>query len=204
MANLLITQGCTGTYSIIDVLGDHFNFGRGHGKINHHCRNPNMDPDRQISFAKSKLVYVFCNPYDYTISSFTRSEEFNRVHNAADQCDADYNYFNERKGQTLREYLEDPYDAFKYEEHARGYLENPERKYELLFMKYECLEQHGILPLINFWGVTNVNPASYTFKKRKSDWTSQPDDIKELLEKKYGSTMKWYESLPLYQHFTRP
>jgi len=27
MKNFLITQGCTGTYSLINVIGRHFNFG---------------------------------------------------------------------------------------------------------------------------------------------------------------------------------
>ena len=200
MTNLMITQGCTGTYSIIDVLGDHFNFGRGHGNINHHCRNPNRDPDRNISFDGSKLVYIFCNPYDYVISSFNRGERFNIAHNGADQCNGDYEYFENNIGQTLVEYLKDPYDAYKYREHAEGYLNNVDRKYSLLFLKYEALSEYGIKPLINFWNL-DVNPALYTFKKRKSDWTQQPEEIKELLKSKYGDVMEWYQKLPLVQEF---
>ena len=202
MTNLMITQGCTGTYSIIDVLGDHFNFGRGHGNINHHCRNPNLDPDRDISFEGSRLAYIFCNPYDYAISSFNRGAKFNEVHNRPDQCNGDHEYFRDRQGQTLKEYLEDPHDAYLYREHAEGYLNNPDRAYDLLFLKYEALDVHGIKPLLEFWNVS-MDPAIYKFKKRKSDWTQQPPEIKDLLSKKYGATMEWYQSLPLVQQLSR-
>lgn len=202
MTNLMITQGCTGTYSIIDILGDHFNFGRGHGNINHHCRNPNLDPDRNISFDGSKLVYIFCNPYDYTISSFNRGVKFNEVHNRPDQCDGDHEYFKDRQGQTLKEYLEDPYDAYRYREHAEGYLNNINRNYDLLFLRYESLGVYGIKPLLEFWNLSG-NPNHYKFKKRKSDWTSQPQEIKDLLNSKYGDIMEWYESLPLVQLFNK-
>jgi hypothetical protein len=202
MTNLMITQGCTGTYSIIDVLGDHFNFGRGHGNINHHCRNPNLDPDRNISFEGSRLAYIFCNPYDYTISSFNRGVKFNEVHNRPDQCNGDHEYFRDREGQSLKEYLEDPHDAYYYREHAEGYLNNPDRAYDLLFLKYESLDLYGIKPLLSFWEV-NMDPLLYKFKKRKSDWTQQPQEIKDLLHKKYGATMDWYQSLPLLQKLPR-
>lgn len=202
MKNILITQGCTGTYSIIDAIGDHFNFGKGHGKINHHCRNPNKDPDRNILFDDSKLVYIFCNPYDYTISSFNRGEKFNEVHNRSDQCDGDHEYFKRRPGLSLKEYLEDPHDAFFYKEHAIGYLENHNRKYDLLFMKYEALSDYGISPLISFWNL-NLNPNIYKFKKRKSDWTNENEEVKLLLKTKYGDIMNWYESLPLIQEYVK-
>lgn len=202
MKNFLITQGCTGTYSIINCIGEYFNFGKNHGSINHHCRNPNLDPDRNISFDESKLVYIFCNPYDYTISSFNRGVKFNEIHNRPNQCDGDYKYFRDREGQTLKEYLEDPYDAYRYREHAEGYLNNIDRKYDLLFLRYESLAVYGIKPLLEFWNL-DVDPNNYRFKKRKSDWTKEPQEIKDLLHLKYGDMMKWYESLPLVQLFNK-
>jgi hypothetical protein len=202
MTNILITQGCTGTYSIINSIGDYFNFGKGHGKINHHCRNPNKDPDKNVLFDNSKLVYIFCNPYDYTISSFNRGEKFNKLHNRPDQCDGDYEYFEKRNGLTLKKYLEDPYDAFFYKEHAIGYLENDGRNYDLLFMKYEALSKFGISPLISFWNL-NINPNIYTFKMRKSDWKNENEEIKSLLKNKYGDIMDWYESIPLIQEYRK-
>ena len=73
----MITQGCTGTYSIINVIGKSFNDGQ-NTSINHRCRNPNYN----IFSPNSKVIYLMCNPYDYTISSFTRSKEgsFNISH----------------------------------------------------------------------------------------------------------------------------
>jgi len=95
-----------------------------------------------------------------------------------------------------------PYDAFLYKEHALGYLENDNRKYDLLFMRYEALSEFGISPLISFWSL-DVNPTVYKFRKRKSDWKNESDEIKELLEKKYGDIMRWYESLPLVKEYNR-
>jgi len=192
MANFLITQGCTGTYSIIGVLGGRFN----NPQINHHCRNPNYS----VFGKNSRVAYLMCNPYDYTISSFTRNKEgpFNVDHTR--QCDGDWKYFEDRKNQTLEEYLADPYDAFKYKEHADGYLNNTDRQYNLLFMRYEALSEYGIKPLIDFWGL-DADPSSYKFKKRKSDWTQMSDEVKLLLENKYGKVMEWYQNLPLTREF---
>lgn len=195
MKNFLITQGCTGTYSIINIIGRSFNFGQ-NTSINHHCRNPNYD----IFSPNSKVIYLMCNPYDYTISSFTRSKEgpFNISHTR--QCGGDWKYFESRTDQTLEEYLADPYDAFKYKEHADGYLNNTDRQYNLLFMKYEALGVYGIKPLIDFWGL-DVNPSVYKFKNRKSDWNDMSDEVKLLLKGKYGKVMEWYENLPSIQKF---
>lgn len=192
MKNFLITQGCTGTYSIIDVLGPYFN----NERINHHLR----DSKSSIFSKNSRVVYLLCNPYDYTISSFNRSKEgpFNISHTR--QCGGDWNYFYERRDQTLEEYLSDPYDAFKYKEHAEEYLNNADRQYNLLFMKYESLGEYGIKPLIDFWGI-DIDPSIYNFKQRKSDWTQMPENIKSLLKNKYGEVMNWYESLPLIRIF---
>lgn len=193
--NFLITQGCTGTYSIIGVLGRHFNQGC-NTSINHHHRNPNYE----ILEKNSKVVYLMCNPYDYTISSFTRSKEgpFNISHTR--QCGGDWQYFEKNKNQTLEEYLSDSYDAFKYKEHADGYLNNTDRQYNFMFMKYEALSEYGIKPLVDFWEL-DVDPSAYKFKKRKSDWNQMSDEVKLLLENKYGRVMEWYENLPLVEEF---
>jgi hypothetical protein len=176
MKNFLITQGCTGTYSIIDVLGGRFN----NPQINHHCRDSNSN----IFVKNSRVVYLLCNPYDYTISSFTRSKEgpFNISHTR--QCDGDWEYFEDRKDQTLEEYL----------------LNNTDRRYNLLFMRYEALGEYGVKPLVDFWGL-DADPSTYKFKQRKSDWTQMSDEVKLLLENKYGKVMEWYENLPLVQKF---
>jgi len=164
--------------------------------INHHYRDPNYS----IFGKNSKVIYLMCNPYDYTISSFTRSKEgsFNVDHTR--QCGGDWEYFQNNKNQTLEEYLADPYDAFKYREHAEGYLNNTDRQYNLLFMRYEALSEYGIKPLVDFWGL-DVDPSIYKFKQRKSDWTQMSDEVKLLLENKYGKVMEWYQNLPLMQEF---
>ena len=58
MKNFLITQGCTGTYSLIGAVGKHFNYGT-NPSFNHHSRNANNDAFTE----ESRVVYLFCNPY---------------------------------------------------------------------------------------------------------------------------------------------
>jgi hypothetical protein len=69
-------------------------------------------------------------------------------------------------------------------------------------MKYEALSNYGIFPLISFWNL-NVNPNIYKFKKRKSDWTNESEEVKSLLKTKYGDIMNWYQSLPLMQEYVK-
>lgn len=197
MENFLITQGCTGTYSIINVIGKCFNYGC-NPSINHHCRNPNYN----IFSDNSKVAYLMCNPYDYIVSAFARNEIPPHTFNIslAEKCGGNPKYFQERTNQTLEEYLKDPYDALDSRGHAEGFLNNKDRKYNLLFMRYEALEDYGIEPLIDFWNL-DINPKIYKFKKRKTDWTQMSEEIKNLLSKKYGKNMEWYQNLPLIQKF---
>ena len=195
MKNFLITQGCTGTYSLINVIGRHFNFGC-NATVNHHCRNPNYN----IFSVGSNVVYLFCNPYDYTLSCFRRWPKINDVMGHNDQCGGDTEYFISKNYTGLEDFLSDPYDSFKYKEHAEGYLYNDNRKYNLLFMKYEALSEYGIEPILDFWNL-KIDPSVYKFKQRSSNWKNETKEIQDLLKFKYGDVMDWYEELPLIQSF---
>lgn len=195
MKNFLITQGCTGTYSLINSIGKYFNYGNALS-FNHHSRDVN-----NVAFSEgSNVVYIFCNPYDYTLSCFRRWENTDGVRSHNDQCGGDVKYYESKKYKDLKDFLSDPYDAFKYKEHAEGYLKNDKRKYNLLFMKYEALSEYGITPILDFWNL-NIEPSVFKFKQRNSDWKSESQEIKDLLKFKYGDVMQWYDNMPLIQNF---
>jgi hypothetical protein len=58
MKNFLITQGCTGTYSLISSVGKYFNYGTygTNSLFNHHSRNANNSAFTEGSM----VVYLFC------------------------------------------------------------------------------------------------------------------------------------------------
>lgn len=193
MKNFLITQGCTATYSLIGAVGKHFNYGT-NPSFNHHNRNAN-----NVAFTEeSRVVYIFCNPYDYVLSCFRRWENTDGVRSHNQQCGGDNEYYVSKNYKGLKDFLSDPYDSFKYKEHADGYLYNDQRKYNLLFAKYEVLSEYGIKPILDFWNLDN-DPDCFKFKQRSSNWKNESQEIKDLLEFKYGDVMKWYEELPLMQ-----
>jgi hypothetical protein len=195
MKNFLITQGCTGTYSLIGAVGKHFNY-ENTRSFNHHSRNANNG-----AFTKeSNVVYIFCNPYDYVLSCFRRWKNTDGVRSHNQQCGGDNEYYVSKNYRGLEDFLSDPYDCFKYKEHADGYLHNDQRKYNLLFVKYEVLSEYGIQPILDFWNLSN-DPNCFKFKQRSSNWKNESQEIKDLLEFKYGDVMKWYEELPLTQTF---
>lgn len=193
MENFLITQGCTGTYALINSVGKHFNRGC-NPSINHHHRNPNY----KIFGKNSRVVYLMCNPYDYVLSCFSRWENTDGIRSHNQQCGGDNEYYISKNYKGLEDFLSDPYDCFKYKEHADGYLYNDQRKYNLLFAKYEVLSECGIKPILDFWNLDN-DPNCFKFKQRSSNWKNESQKIKDLLEFKYGDVMKWYEELPLMQ-----
>lgn len=184
-----VTQGCTGTYALMHFFPGEFDYS------DHHQRNPEMPEYVE------KVFYVFCNPFDYVISSFGRSDRQEGIQNFnishTKQCDGDYKYFlaNYENSINLKSYLSDPYDAYFYKDHTLGYMNHSERSYDLLILKYDSLKKSGIDALVSFLN-SKKNPNDFVFQQRKSDWNNQPEEIKKLLISKYGDVMDWYNSFP--------
>jgi len=202
--NYIISQGGCSSYGIMRWAKTPFPIIIDGFEYNAHGRDPNyisflsslLPIDRKKLYQKGdKVLYVIANPYDYTIYCLSKDPGWT-IHHAA-QAGSDFKYFEKNKP-SLIEYLNDPYDAFFYKEHAEGYLNNDSRKYDLMFIKYESLNDVDIMNRVKeFWGFSDGHP-DFEFKQRTSNWTNSSQEIKELFDKKYGHLMKWYEELPKY------
>lgn len=202
--NFIISQGGCSSWAIMKWAGTPFPVMIDGFEYNAHGRNSdyisflqNSRPnDKKVYYEKGdRVLYVIANPYDYAIYCLTKSQGWLLDHVA--QARSDLEYF-ERNKPNLIEYLKDPYDAFHYKEHAEGYLHNHSRKYDLMFIKYESLEDNNIMNSVkDFWNLSDSHP-DFKFKQRSSNWMNCSEEIKQLFYKKYGNLMKWYNSLPDY------
>jgi hypothetical protein len=203
ITKFIVSQGGCSTHGIIDWLKIKTPIYIDGDQINMHRREPNaisfikngMAMEKKIPYPlNSKVLYILANPYDYTIYCLSKPKTWN-IHHFS-QTESDYKFIE--KKHKLIEYLKDPYDAFKYREHTENYLNNDSREYKLMFVKYESLKNFDIIKKIkNFWDLPETYP-DFIFKRRKSDWNSSTDEIKELLSKKYKNDMEWYMNLPDY------
>lgn len=208
---LFISQGGCGTHGLNQHgwLGNNFTSTVNGCEYNGHGRDPNnilfMNMGVPIEGKKTpfeegmKVFYILANPYDYLIYCFRRESDtpgFNLAHHWQTGCD--HEYFRTNSGITLLDYLQDPYDAIQYQEHADGYLNNIDRKYEMFFIKYETLQDVDVMRKVKkFWELPDSYP-DFSFRKRKSNWKDSNQITKDLLKKKYGKVMEWYENLPDY------
>lgn len=194
----LVTPGACGTHMMARLIGlrEHSN-GRvapttveaahATAKYSRHRRNPDIrDADH--------VIYMYSNPYD-TILSFHRRGFFNGPGHCQ-HIDGDVEYFMKHVsgGCTAEEYLKLPIDSFGIEDHFYSYYNFDDRKYNIMFVKYESLEK--TIPEVLKWLNSSHKLSEFKFKKRNSDWTDQPENIKELLEKKFGNHKRFLDTLP--------
>ena len=200
--NLIISQGGCSSWGIMEWANNPFPVYINGMEYNAHTRDPNNisfidDLRKHVPQSENnKILYVISNPYDYTIYCLSRIGKLpNWNIDHAKQTGSDYQYFV-NNNPTLKQYLEDPYDAFSYKEHTEGYFNNKNRIYDLLFIKYDSLKNKKIMSEVkDFWGLGSSHP-DFPYRERKSNWTSCSDEIKNLFDKKYGDLMNWYKGLP--------
>lgn len=189
--NALITQGSTGTHSLERAFGDSLYRPNG---WNHHLRHPQGIPPEV-----SKVVYLFCNPYDYVLALFrinTRSPGWIQEHTknvSGSWCDWTH-YFELCPADDMLTFLKMDFEPLRYREHAENYLHG-RHDFELLFVRYEQLAI-GIEPICEFWGVEN---PGWEWKARKSNWETESGEVKKWLHHKYWEDYDWYRNLPLVQ-----
>lgn len=146
-----------------------------------------------------KVHYIMCNPYDWILSSYARKFPIESGHWRG-WIVKDSNYFFSQLPSclTLENYLKDEYDPIDYMSHATEYFEDKEKKYKFLFTKYEALNQLEVENVIREYWQVSENFNRYNVKKRKTNWKEEEIEIINLMEKKLGNTMKWYQNLPDY------
>jgi len=186
----IITPGACGTHALIDFMGSSYS------KRDHHRRNSN-------SFqANSKIVYLFANPYDTILSFFRRNDQGGKfLESHCKHMEGNDGYFHKKKI-TLEEFLKDPNDPFMLEDHYLEYVNNVNRNYDLLVVRYDTLKYEGPKSIIDFWGL-DIDPSKFKFIKRNSCWTDQSEEIQDLFYQKYGKFKDMYDQLPNSQLYKR-
>jgi hypothetical protein len=181
---VLITPGACGTTMMAELVGLR-TLNNGQFDYRRHRRDPDIrDADH--------VIYMYSNPYDKILSFHRRGFFSNPAH--CQHADGDIEYFMKHTDCTLEEHLKLPIDPFGIEEHFHNYYNFDDRKYNIMFVKYESLE--NTIPDVLKWLNSSHRLSEFKFKKRNSDWNDQPENIKELLEKKFGNHKRFLDTLP--------
>jgi hypothetical protein len=191
--NGLITQGATGTHAVERALGDNLHRPR---NWNHHQRNPDHEQFEGVD----KVVYLFCNPYDHLLSLFRNCQSYNYwAVDHTKNCGGNWDWFAHFAAMfdptDLNTFLTVPGDPIMYREHAAGYIRGG-HSYDLLVCRYEILEENGLAPICDFFG---IETPDWEFKQRNSNWEEEPTELRQLLHRKYYPVLDWYNALPLIQ-----
>ncbi len=187
----MITHGACGTTMFISLLKELGSSGPTGGHYwNQHsriCRETNRGKVQSlIGLVKNldipdhaNLVYLYSNPMNALISLTNRG--FLNVPNA--HClnmDGDIEGLGSRNSWTLEEYLDNGIDYFKFQDHFATWFEYSQRRYNIMFVRYESLDR--LLPeVMEWWGFDRSNAMRLSIHARKSDWTQQPEKIRKGL-----------------------
>ena len=181
---VLITPGACGTTMMAELVGLR---ALNNGKYDY--KRHRRDPDIRDA---THVIYMYSNPYDKILSFHRRGFLSNITH--CIHVDGDVEYLKKRTDYTLEEHLKLPIDPFGIEEHFHNYYDFDDREYNIMFVKYESLEK--TIPDVLKWLNSSHMLSEFKFKNRNSDWNEQPENIKELLEKKFGNHKRFLDTLP--------
>jgi len=174
MRNYQLSPGGCGSCALEDFFGNHINYPR--DSWNAHERDSNKpDPN-------SKVAYIYADPYN-TILSYYRRNFLVTPYYHCQHISGDVNILNVKPSWTLEEFLQMSEDPFRLRDHFRGWYDNKNRTYDIMFIKYESLPY--TFPKLCEW--FNYDNKSFDFKSRNSEWESQSDTIKENLDRLYGA-----------------
>jgi len=184
---ILITPGASGTFMLKDLVGME-TLNNGAKSYKRHRRDPNITNADHI-------IYMYSNPYD-TILSYHRRGFINKpeINPHCYNMDGDVNYLLKNKNLPLENFLSLPKDPFMVEDHFLKYYNFNERKYNIMFVKYESLEKNIIKVLE--WLNSSDKLSNFNFKKRNSNWKDQPKKMQELLNNKFGKHKEFLDSIP--------
>ena len=184
---ILITPGACGTFMLADIVGIRI-LNNGAESYKRHRRDPNITN-------ADHMIYMYSNPYD-TILSYHRRGFINNpeINPHCLNMDGDVNYLLKNKNLSLEKFLSLDKDPFMIEDHFFKYYNYNERKYNIMFVKYESLEKN--INKVLEWLNSSDKIGKFNFKKRNSEWKRQPIKIKELLNDKFGKHKEFLDSIP--------
>jgi len=203
-ANYLISPGSVGSTYLEDLFGSCIKSVK--TDYNAHERNSNLP-----IFNNSKVCYIFGNPYDVVLSYFRRgfmTFPYQHTSNMSGDLNAlckvppfisqsfsnPFCWFG-KPSWNLDEYLELNSDPFKLEHHFLNWYKNPERNYEIMFLKYETLGDH-IRDLCLWFNIDEGYVDKYERKSRNSNYKNLNDTRLKKMQRLYGDFFDRVESLP--------
>lgn len=181
---VLITPGSSGTNMLANLVGIE-KLNNGKKNYDRHRRDPDIK-------GVDKIIYMYSNPYDMIIS-FHKRGFFNDLQHCKNMY-GDVEGLKEKLGCSLEEYLKFYKDFFKIEDHFFSYYNYEERKYDIMFVKYESIQNN--IPFVLKWLNSEHKEEEFVFKKRNSNWKEQPENIKNLLKNKFGDFYDFLDGLP--------
>jgi len=175
MSNYLVSVGGSGNTFLSNFFGTWRVLKR--VGVNQHQRDPNGKVEGD------KLLYLFADPFNVFLSYDRRG--FFRNNSHCQNIGAEYLTTQlDQKHRSLEDVLNLETDPFKLAEHFDGYWNFKDRPYDIMFARYETLGK-TIPQICEFYG-GEADPTKLLVKERNSDWTQQPKEIQEKLEKMYG------------------
>ena len=203
-ANYLISPGSVGSTYLENLFGTRIKSVK--TDYNAHERNSNL-----AIFNDSKVCYRFGNPYDIVLSYFRRgfmvfpyqhtsniSGDLNTLCKVPSFISSSFPnsfcWFG-KPSWNLDEYLELDSDPFKLEEHFLNWYKNPGRNYEIMFLKYETLNDH-IEDLCSWFNIDKKYADKYQRKTRNSNYKKLNNKRLEKMKKLYGRFFDFTDNLP--------
>jgi|2_EtaG_2_1085320.scaffolds.fasta_scaffold05129_1 hypothetical protein len=202
--NYLISPGSVGSTYLENLFGTCIKSVK--TDYNAHERNSNL-----AIFNNSKVCYIFGNPYDIVLSYFRRGFmvlPYQHAGNMAGDvgvlrktfhggalCWFDNKPVFGKHSWSLDEYLELNNDPFKLEEHFLNWYRNPDRKYEIMFLKYETSNNH-IKELCTWFNIGEKYADKYQRKNRNSNYKNLNNTRLKKMQRLYGDFFDRVESLP--------
>lgn len=184
-----VSPGSVGSCSIEDLLPTKINIPR-HVWNAHERDFTKLDREG----GDVRACYIYGNPYNIVLSYFRRN--FMRI--PYDHCrhmTGNLSALYSKNIWTLDDYLKNGKDLFNMREHFYGWYNHDNRKYDIMFIKYETFKDN-IDKLFDWYNVEESVREKYAVKERESAWEKQSKEVIEGLERIYGDFYQEYLKLP--------
>jgi len=202
--NYLVSPGSVASTYVENLFGARIESPK--KSFNAHERNANLS-----LFNNSRVCYIFGNPYDIVLSYFRRNFLFfpyQHTTNITGDLNAlckvpsivsesfrrPFCWFLKPEW-TLDEYLELESDPFKLKEHFLNWYNNPTRKYEIMFLRYETLSEN-IKELCSWYNLDDGYAEKFQKKTRNSNYKNLNNIRLKKMKRLYGELFDLLESLP--------
>ena len=133
----------------------------------------------------TKVVYLYGNPYNALLSYYRRSHVSDRTWIQRHCKDLGGQSEKINPAWSIEDYLDNGEDLLGLESHIDEWL-NTTVNYDILFVEFEEM-WNNLEGIFNFLDVDQMYINQFPpMRKRSSDWTIQPQHIKDKLESVYG------------------